>query len=308
MILCCGEALIDMIPRKTAGGADAYQPFNGGSVYNTAIALGRLGNETALFCGLSNDFFGDGLADGMKAAHVSHKYLRRKDRHTTLALVKLTNGHARYAFLEEGSANRMLEKKDLPKLPKSVKALHFGSISLIPEPCGSTYETLQKRAAKRCVISLDPNIRATLIKDKKKHIARLNRMIALSDIVKISDEDIVWMTGSKDFAKVAKSFLKNGAKLVAVTKGGEGCLVFSKSFAFKLTAPKVKVADTVGAGDTFTAGLLTHLQRSEHLSKKAIAAMTEAEARAAAAFAMKCAAVTVSRAGANPPWAKEVGL
>jgi fructokinase len=306
MILCCGEALIDMIPRKTADGADAYQPFNGGSVYNTAIALGRLGNDTGLFCGLSNDFFGDGLADGLKAAGVSHTYLRRKDRHTTLALVKLSNGHARYSFLEEGSANRMLEKKDLPKLPKSVTALHFGSISLIPEPCGSTYETLQKRSAKTCVISLDPNIRATLIKDKKKHIARLNRMIALSDIVKISDEDIVWMTGSKDFAKVAKNFLRKGAKLVAVTKGGEGCLVFSKSFAFELAAPKVTVADTVGAGDTFTAGFLTHLQRNGHLNKKAIATMAESEAKAAAAFAMKCAAVTVSRFGADPPWAKDV--
>jgi fructokinase len=308
MILCCGEALIDMIPRKTADGADAYQPYNGGSVYNTAIALGRLGNDTGLFCGLSTDFFGDGLVDGLKAARVSHKYLRRKDRHTTLALVKLTNGHARYSFLEEGSANRMLEKKDLPKLPKSVTALHFGSISLIPEPCGGTYETLQKRAAKNTVISLDPNIRASLIKDKRKHIARLTRMIARSDIVKISDEDIIWMTGSKDFAKIAKAFLRNGAKLVAITKGGEGCLVFSKSFAFELSAPKVTVADTVGAGDTFTAGLLTHLQRNKHLTKKAIASLSETEARAAATFAMKCAAVTVSRAGADPPWATEVGL
>ena len=308
MILCCGEALIDMLPRKGADGADVYQAFNGGSVYNTAIALGRLGNDAGLFCGLSNDFFGDGLADGLKAAGVSHKYLRRKDRHSTLALVKLTDGHARYSFLEEGSANRMLGKKDLPTLPKSVTALHFGSISLIPEPCGSTYETLQKRSVKNCVISLDPNIRASLIKDKKKYLMRLNRMIALADIVKISDEDVAWMTGSADFAKAAKAFLRKGAKLVAITKGGEGCLVFSKSFAFELTAPKVTVADTVGAGDTFTAGLLTHLQRNGQLTKKAIAAMTEAQARAAAEFAMKCAAVTVSRAGANPPWANEVGL
>ena len=181
----------------------------------------------------------------------------------------------------------LLEKKDLPKLPKSVSALHFGSISLIPEPCGSTYETLQKRSAKNSVVSLDPNIRASLIKDKRKHLARLSRMIALCDIVKISDEDIVWMTGSRDFAKMAKSFLRKGAKIVAVTKGGEGCLVFSKSFGFELAAPKVVVADTVGAGDTFTAGFLTHLHRTGHLSKKAIAAMTEAEAREAAAFAMK---------------------
>ena len=308
MILCCGEALIDMIPRKTVEGEDAYQPYNGGSVYNTAIALGRLGNQTGLFCGLSNDFFGDGLAESLTAAGVSKKYLRRKDRHTTLALVKLTNGHARYSFLEEGSANRMLEKKDLPKISKAVKALHFGSISLIPEPCGSTYETLQKRAAKSAVISLDPNIRPTLIRDKTKHIARLNRMIARSDIVKISDEDIAWMTGSKDLAKTAKAFLRKGARLVAITKGGEGCLVMSKAFATEMPAPKVKVADTVGAGDTFTAGLLTYLRRNGLLTKKAIASLSEEDARAAAKFAMACAAVTVSRPGADPPWAREVGL
>ncbi len=308
MILCCGEALIDMLPRKGADGADVYQPYNGGSVYNTAIALGRLGVATGLFCGLSTDFFGDALADGLKAAGVSHGFLRRKDRPSTVALVKLTDGHARYSFLEEGSANRMLEKKDLPKLPKAVTALHFGSISLIPEPCGGTYELLHKRASQTCVTSLDPNIRAGLIKDKKKHLARLNRMIAISDIVKISDEDVLWMTGSKDLAKVAKATLRKGAKLVAITRGGDGCLVTSKRFCFELAAPKVKVADTVGAGDTFTAGFLTHLDRSALLTKKAIAALTEAQARSAATFAMACAAVTVSRAGANPPWAKEVGL
>ena len=306
MILCCGEALIDMLPRKTADGSDAYQPYNGGSVYNTAIAIGRLGIDVGLFAGLSTDFFGDSLADGLKAAGVSAKYLRRKDLHTTLALVKLTNGHARYSFIDEGSAGRMLLKSDLPKLPKSVTALHFGSISLIPEPCATTYETLMKLSAKTCVISLDPNIRPTLIKDKRKHVARLNRLIAMADIVKISDEDVKWMTGKSEFAKTAKGWLRKGAKVVAITRGGEGVEVFTRSVAFVLAAPKVKVADTVGAGDTFTAGFLTNLSRSGLLNKKAIAGLDEAQLRAAASFAMKCAAVTVSRPGADPPWVHEV--
>lgn len=306
MILCCGEALIDFLPRRGADAADVYQPFNGGSVYNTAIALGRLGNKVGLFAGVSTDFFGDALMDGLTASGVDLKFCKRKPMHTTLAFVKLVDGHARYSFVDDASAGRNLAKSDLPKLPANVAALHFGSISLIPEPCGGTYETLLKSAAKTRVVSIDPNIRASLIKDKKKHLARLLRLMALADIVKISDEDVVWMTGKRDLASAAKKWLKAGAKIVAITKGGEGVDVFTARFQFSADAPVVKVADTVGAGDTFTAGLLSHLAHSKLLTKKAITAIDEAALKDAAVFAMQAAAVTVSRPGADPPWAHEV--
>lgn len=306
MIVCCGEALIDFLPRKGADGADVYQPFNGGSVFNTAVALGRLGAPTGFFAGVSTDFFGDGLMEALKAAGVSTRFVRRKDLHTTLALVKLTDGHARYSFIDEGSAGRMLAKADIPALPATVKALHFGSISLIPEPSGGTYEALARKAARSRVISLDPNIRPGQIKNRKAHLARLWRLMALADIVKASDEDVKWMTGGQDFARTARGWLRKGAKLVAITRGGDGVHVFTRRAALSLPAPQVKVADTVGAGDTFTAGLLCHLQRSGLLTKAAIAALDEAQLQAAARFAMRCAAVTVSRPGADPPWAREV--
>ena len=306
MILCCGEALIDCLPRKGVDGADVFQPVNGGSFYNTAIALGRLGLDVGLFAGISTDFFGDSLREGLKASHVSLKYLRMKDLHTTLAMVKLTDGHARYSFIDDASAGRNLVKADLPKLPKSVTALHFGSLSLSSEPCGSTYEMLMKRNAKTRVICLDPNIRPTVIKDKRKLLARLARFNAMADILKISDEDVKWMTGWDDLAKAAKSFLRKGAKVVAITRGGEGCHIATKRFAFDLQAPKVTVADTVGAGDTFTAGFLAALSQADLLNKKALSAIGEIELRVAAEFAMKAAAVTVSRVGADPPWAHEL--
>jgi len=307
MILCCGEALIDFLPREGKDGAAVYQPVNGGSVYNTAIALGRLGVPVGFFAGISTDFFGDGILEGLTESKVNLKYIRKKPQHTTLAFVKLSNGHARYSFIDDASAGRNLVKADMPKLGKDVAALHFGSISLIPEPEGTTYEALQKREAKSRVISIDPNIRPSQIKDRRKHLARLARMMALADIVKISDEDVQWMTGKTDFASPAKKWLKAGAKVVAVTRGGDGVEVYAKGIALSLPAPKVKVADTVGAGDTFTAGFLCHLERNRLLSKKAVASLSEAQLRAAAEFAMACAAVTVSRPGANPPWAKEVG-
>ena len=163
-----------------------------------------------------------------------------------------------------------------------------------------------KKAQKSQVIVMDPNIRPPQIKDRKKHLARLNRMIAMLDILKISDEDVKWMTGSTDLAKAATAWLKKGAKVVAITRGGEGCSVFTKRFAFEALAPKVTVADTVGAGDTFTAGFLNHLSTHGLLTKKALAAISDEDLKAAAFYAMKAAAVTVSRPGADPPWAKEM--
>ncbi len=307
MIVCCGEALIDFLPRKSAVGDAVYQPFCGGSVYNTAIALGRLGIGTGFFSGLSSDFFGDMLRDGLKASQVDLAYAKTWDKPSTLAFVKLTDGHARYSFFDDNSACRMLTKKDLPKLATKVQALHFGSISLIPEPGGSALEALMKREAKARVISLDPNIRASLIKDRRNHLARLHRMIAMADIVKISDEDVAWMTGKSDFAKTAKKWLKAGAKIVVVTRGGDGVEAYTSGFAIHQPAVKVTVADTVGAGDTFTAGLLAALSKAKLLSKTKLAAITEAQLDAALAFAARAAAVTVSRPGADPPWAHEIG-
>lgn len=306
MIVCCGEALIDFLPRKLADGASGYQPFVGGGIFNTAIALGRLGMKTGFFSGLSTDFFGDMLRDGLKASKVDLKYVKVWDRPSTLAFVKLTNGQARYSFFDDNSASRMLTKKDLPKFQKSVEALHFGSISIIPEPGGSTIEALIKRDSKRLVTSFDPNIRPSQIKNRRAYLARLNRLIAMTDILKISDEDIEWITGKRDYKATAKKWLKAGAKIVVVTKGADGMEGFTARDHVVQPAVKVKVADTVGAGDTINAGLLAALKAAKLLDKKKLAAISGDQLAAAMAFAARAAAVTCSRPGADPPWAKEL--
>jgi fructokinase len=306
MIVCCGEALIDFLPRETTGGEIAYQPFNGGSVFNTAVALGRLGQSVGFFSGISTDFFGDSLREGLKASHVDLSYTKIWDRPSTLAFVKLTNGQARYSFFDDNSAGRMLAKKDLPKFAKKVSALHFGSISLIPEPGGATYEALMKRESKTRVISLDPNIRASLINNKAAYLKRINRMIGMTDILKISDEDVAWMTGKTDLKAAAKKWLKLGPKIVVITKGGDGVEIYTQRFGFAQDAVKVVVADTVGAGDTFTAGFLSALQTHKVLTKAKLMVVSQDVLAAAAAFAAKAAAITVSRPGANPPWSHEL--
>jgi fructokinase len=306
MILCCGEALIDFLPRKTVDGADAYQPFCGGSIYNTAIALGRLGVPVGLFTGLSEDFFGDMLREGLAASKVSLKFIKTAARPSTLAFVKLSGGHARYSFFDDNSAGRMLTKRDLPRLDGKVQALHFGSISLIPEPGGSALEALMAREAGKRVISLDPNIRPGQIKDRRAHLARLKRLIAMVDVLKLSDEDVRWMTGKDDIDAAARVWLRLGAGMVLITRGEKGVAAYTPSTRIVRPAGKVKVADTVGAGDTFTAGFLCALRAAKLLDKRRIAALTEDQLSAALDFASRAAAITCSRPGADPPWAREL--
>jgi len=159
MILCSGECLIDMLPRDTTDGGSAFRPFVGGSVFNTANALGRLGQPVGFFSGISTDFFGEMLLDSLHASNVDTRFAARSDRPTTLAFVKLVDGNATYLFYDENSAGRMIYEDDIPAIGDEVEALFFGCISLVPEPCAATYEALLMREGDSRVTVIDPNIR-----------------------------------------------------------------------------------------------------------------------------------------------------
>lgn len=301
MILCCGEALIDMLPRETAEGESAFSPHAGGSVFNTAIALGRLDAPVQFFSGLSSDLFGDVLRSGLAASQVDAGPAAISDRPTTLAFVKLTDGHASYAFYDENTAGRMLTSDDLPDV--TADALFFGGISLVVEPCGAAYEALMLREASTKLTMIDPNIRPSFITDEAAYRARLSRMMGVADIIKTSDEDLAWIMGTAD----ADGFLaQTGAQVILLTRGGEGVSIVTKDGTFDVPAEKATVVDTVGAGDTFSAGFMAQLHKSGHLTKAGIKTASEDDLRAAAAFGAKVAAITVSRAGANPPWTSEL--
>ena len=309
MILSCGEALIDMLPRTTAAGEAAFAPYAGGALFNTAIAVGRLGAPSGFLSGLSRDLFGDQLQATLRAAGVDLGPSVLSDRPTTLAWVRLKDGHATYAFYDEGTALRMLTLEDMPPLRPEVAALVFGCISLVGEPCGSAYEALQAREAPARVTLLDPNIRRAFIDamgSQSALRARLARMTALADIWKASDEDLSWVMGPGDPEAHARAILDQGPRLVLVTLGGEGALAVSPTVTLRVPAPKVAVADTVGAGDTFTAGVLVALHRAGLLSKASVASLSEDALREAVTLGVSAAAVTVSRPGADPPWAHEL--
>ena len=164
------------------------------------------------------------------------------------------------------------------------------------------------REHEKRIISFDPNIRPGFIKDREAHLARMNRMAAMSDIIKFSDEDLDWfgMTGSHD--DLAAEWLKRGPKLVLITKGADGAVGYTGRHKVDVAGERVTVVDTVGAGDTFDAGVLASLKLSGLLTKDAVANLSESAVRDALALGARAAAVTVSRAGANPPWKHEIGL
>lgn len=307
MILSCGEALIDMLPRETAAGEAAFAPYAGGAVFNTAIALGRLGAPSGFLSGISTDFFGELLLDMLKSSQVGTALAIRSARPTTLAFVRLVNGQASYAFYDEGTAGRMIAPADLPALPASVTAMFFGGISLMVDPGGATYEALMTReAGSGRVLMLDPNIRPSFIADEAAYRARIARMTAMAQIVKLSDEDLRWLEGPGEIGTLARRILARGPQAVFVTEGATGAHAFTAGHTLFEPARKVTVADTVGAGDTFNAGVLAALHQAGALTRDRVARLSEAELRAALSLGVRAAAVTVSRPGANPPWAHEL--
>jgi fructokinase len=308
MILCCGEALIDMLPVAGATGQVSYAPVSGGAIFNTAIALGRLGVQTGMLTGLSTDFFGQQLEMDLKASQVDTSLVIKSGRPTTLAFVRLVDGHATYTFYDENSAGRMIEPADLPALPDDVTALYCGGISLVSEPGADTYASLVARAAAERAVFVDPNIRPSFITDVDRYRARMQSLLGLADIAKVSDEDLNWIfPGTESLAEKVASFQATGPAMVVVTKGGQGASAYlADGRRVDVASRKVTVVDTVGAGDTFNAGLLAKLSELGFLSKDALRDLPPDAAEAALAFGARVAAITVSRAGANPPWQDEL--
>ncbi|MGI3168057.1 carbohydrate kinase family protein [Pseudooceanicola sp. C21-150M6] len=307
MILCCGEALIDMIPAP-AGDSIGFVPHVGGAVFNTAIALGRLGVEVGMISGLSRDLFGQQLTEALSASMVGTQGLILSDRPTTLAFVRIEDGQASYTFYDENSAGRMLEPADFPAEIEA-EALYFGGISLACEPGAEAYRAFMAAQRQGRAVMIDPNVRAGFVPDRARYTARIAAMMAQADIVKLSDEDLFWlMPGTEPVAEKAAQIRASGAGIVIVTKGRDGAVAWlPDGTEVSVAAEDAVVVDTVGAGDTFNAGVLASLQGQGMLTGARVRHVTADQLRVALEHGARVAAVTVSRAGANPPWLSELG-
>lgn len=309
MIVCCGEALIDMIPAKCGETGEAgFIPRAGGSVFNTSVALGRLGAEPRFLSCLSTDMFGATLERSLRESKVNLDLCLWANRPTTMAYVRLTKGNASYVFHDENTAGRMIALDDLKPFPEEATTLFFGGISLVVEPCAETYAALAEREGANRVVMVDPNIRPEFIVDEDRFRTRLDRIFKMANIVKVSDEDLEWLApGELSILERAEVILDKGPEIVLVTAGGAGVTAYlgDGRVINKSITPK-DVVDTVGAGDSFNAGFLRSLQSDGVLEHFSLTNLSENQIYKALILGATVAGVVVSRIGANPPWAEEL--
>lgn len=306
MILCCGEALIDMIPYQLEDNQKTYIPKVGGSIYNTAIALGRMGANPFFLGAIAGDEFGEMILDELKQSKVNTSLCLQSDFNTTFAFANIKNGTTTYTFIDENSANKNINLKDISALPKEITTLYIGGICLMSEPNGSEIETFINKESKDKVVFFDPNIRPNLIKNKSVYMKRFENILLQSDIIKVSDEDLEWLYPDSNEDEICNMWLEKGLSIVVLTKGSAGALIKSNNHEVFSKGKKVEVVDTIGAGDIFNAAFVFSLSENNCLEKKTIKDVSAKILVDSLDFANKVACISVTRVGSNSPTLKEI--
>ncbi len=279
----------------------------GGSPFNVAIGLARLGQRVAFFGGLSKGFLGDRLRKALTAEGVDVGFCPIVDAPTTLGLVGLgADGSASYAFYGSGCADRMVSVDDLPELGDDIKALHFGSYATVVEPVASAQRLLVERERGRRLIVYDPNLRLNVEPKLERWRDMTTWMASRAHIIKVSSEDLQLAFPDASIREVAAAWLRAGCRLVVVTRGGSGVTAFTGRAEIEVDARSIEVVDTVGAGDTFQAALLTWLSEQHLLSVEAVESLDGDQLRLALEFASTAASITCTRRGADLPRRAEV--
>ena len=294
MILIVGEAIVDVVERPD--GSRTEHP--GGSPANVAVGLGSLGLDVTLATAIGDDAYG-----AMIESHLSDSGVRLADGSRGPHLTSEAIAH----LAPDGSATYDFEVTWDPGLipaPDGVNAVHTGSIAATLEPGADDVEMLLRELEPSAIVSLDPNIRPPLLPDHDDVARRIERLVGLADVVKVSDEDLTWLSPDESAESVAERWLEEGSALVVITRGAEGSVAFARSGRLDVPAPPTSVVDTVGAGDSYMSGLLAGLHREGLLTGdrrsdlQAIDAETLGQITSAAA---RSAAWTVSRPGAQSP-------
>jgi fructokinase len=307
MLISCGDALIDFVPTRNAEGREAVMPAVGGSCLNVAIGMARLGASSGFVGGISTDLFGRMIADQAAASNVDLGLATRSDHQTTLAFVRIVAGESRYAFYDAETATRnwTYRRGSIPF--DTVEALHIGSTTLVNDQGAAETKALIADARASSTISFDPNCRPNLVKDKPAYLARMAEFANQADLIKMSDVDFAYLFGEEPYQQRASALLGQGTSLVVITRGNNGAIAWHAGAGqVEVTAPKVAVADTIGAGDSFQAALLFALHRLGRLARDRLKDISTEELRRALSFAANCAGLTCTRPGADPPWSHEV--
>ena len=301
-----GEILVDFTPVAGDSGRMGFQARAGGSPANVAVGLARLGARVEFAGKVSADFFGRYLVHHLEKEGVGTRFLSRSPAHSTLAFVAFDQDDPSFTFYRTGTADTQLRSEDLPRSIDESDVLHFGSISLLASSTSETVLALVDRLRGGCLLSLDPNVRPSLIADPDAYLRTLDRAFRATDILKVSTEDLGWLTPGCSPESAAAQLLVLGPVLVIVTLGRDGCYALMSTGEIRVPAPRVDVADTVGAGDAFSSGLLARLAVVGLTSRPSLEQAGSATVQEVLEFATATAALTCTRTGADPPRWDEV--
>jgi fructokinase len=302
MLLSCGDALVDFLPVTSADGRDALLPVAGGSCLNVAVGMARLGAKTGFVGGVSTDLFGHMIAEHAHKSQVDLRYATRSAHPTTLAFVSMAGGEPQYAFYDEETASRHWTYRPGSIPFAEIDAIHVGSTTLVNATGAAQTMTMVEQARGSTTISFDPNCRPNLVRDKAEYSRVMSELAARADIVRLSDSDFAFLYGDGNHAAHAKTLLAGATRLFVVTSGVHGANAWHAATGeVQVEAQPVDIMDTVGAGDSFQAGLLFALKSLGRIATGALAHMNADELRRALTFAAACAAFTCRRTGADPP-------
>lgn len=302
MLVSGGEALVDLVP--TGSIRDPFVPRMGGGPYNVALAAARLGAPTAFLSRVSTDHFGSALVERLRESGVDTALLQQGPEPTTLTVITLDSGsNARYSFYVEGTADRLVT--DPGALPEATRALSLGTLGMMLDPGAAAYETVLRRESRRGVLTaLDPNIRPQMISDPDGYRARFRSWLPDVRLLKMSVQDARWLAAGTEIGTAVREWVAAGPQAVVLTSGQRGLSVITPAGELShVAAVHTSVMDTVGAGDTVQGALLAWLLRHRVTD---LVSLGPDEWHTALSFAAQAAAVTVSRQGAEPPWAAEL--
>jgi fructokinase len=307
VFVVCGEALMDVFAAGATRGGLTLDARVGGSPFNVAVGLARLGQPVAFFGGVSDDFVGARLMQAFADEGVGTECIVRSAAPTTLGLVGLDPaGVPSYSFYGEGAADRRVPLEALGAIPPGVRAVHVGSYATVVEPVASTLAALVEREHTRSLIAYDVNVRLNVEPDLARWRARLEWMLPRTHVLKLSDEDLSLLFPAADVDELAAQWRAQGVKLVVLTRGARDALGWCAAGRVDVRVPEVAVVDTVGAGDTFQAALLAGLAETDLLACAALAMVTTAKLARLMNFAAHAAAITCSRRGADLPGRSEL--
>ncbi|SDU25694.1 carbohydrate kinase [Stappia sp. ES.058] len=307
MILVCGEALFDLFADETSDRL-TFDARIGGSPFNVAVGLARLGTPAAFFGALSHDLFGQRLRRALAAEGVDLSFALGTDALTTLSIVGLDDtGSPAYGFYGKDAADRQIRKSDLPDLPDSIDTIQIGSYATLVSPVGDSLLALAVREHGRRLIAYDPNVRPTVVADMSAWRERFADLLPHVDLLKISLEDLELMFPGNDPQTLAETWLAQGPALVIVTRGGDGATAFTARHRVEVAGDAVALVDTVGAGDTFQAAILARLGETCGRRRSALERLGDTDMLGLLRFAARAAALTCSRRGADLPRRAELG-